>query len=59
MNEDYLQRFGGLRRLFEAPLDEIASIHGLGPAKYAQLQAVVEMTRRSLPRGGGAVSSPA
>jgi len=61
LGRELIGRFGGLRRLFEAPLDEIAAVHGLGPAKYAQLQAVVEMARRSLTEQMGerdAMSSP-
>jgi DNA repair protein RadC len=34
--------------LFAAPLDDVAAVRGLGPAKYVQLQAVVEMARRAL-----------
>ena len=48
LGRDLLARFGGLRHLFAAPLDEVSAVHGLGPAKYAQLQAVVEMARRAL-----------
>ena len=48
LGQDLMARFGGLNRLFGASLDEIATIRGLGPAKYVQLQAVVEMVRRSL-----------
>jgi DNA repair protein RadC len=36
------------RQLFAASLDDVSAVHGLGPAKYVQLQAVVEMTRRAL-----------
>ena len=43
-----LSEFGGLRALLEAGLDEFSSHLGLGPAKYAQLQAVLEMARRHL-----------
>ncbi|HEX7272150.1 MAG TPA: DNA repair protein RadC [Casimicrobiaceae bacterium] len=43
-----LARFGNLQRLFAATLPEIAAVRGLGPAKYVQLQAVVEMARRAL-----------
>ena len=43
-----LSRFGGLQRLFFASQDEVAATRGLGPAKYAQLQAVVELARRAL-----------
>jgi DNA repair protein RadC len=45
---DLLAGFGGLRRLLEASTQEFAGHHGLGPAKYAQLQAVLEMARRHL-----------
>ena len=40
--------FGSLRALLEASLPEFSSRLGLGPAKYAQLQAVLEMSRRHL-----------
>ena len=56
-----MQRFGGLQRLFAATFEEVAAIRGLGPAKYAQLQAVVEMVRRALSEQIGerdAMSSP-
>jgi DNA repair protein RadC len=43
-----LVRFGGLRGLLRAPVREFCAAHGLGPAKYAQLQAVLEMSRRHL-----------
>ncbi|MDR9432566.1 MAG: DNA repair protein RadC [Spiribacter sp.] len=45
---DLLAGFGGLRPLLEASTQEFAGHHGLGPAKYAQLQAVLEMARRHL-----------
>ncbi len=40
--------FGSLNRLFAARRGEFVAIAGLGPAKYAQLQAVLEMSRRAL-----------
>ncbi|WP_374348033.1 DNA repair protein RadC [Chitinimonas sp.] len=43
-----LQRFGSLNQLFHASLADFTSIAGMGSAKYAQLQAVVEMARRAL-----------
>lgn len=43
-----LNEFGGLRQLLEAEQKEFTSHIGLGPAKYAQLQAVLEMGRRHL-----------
>ncbi len=48
LGRDLMQRFGGLHRLFAASLEDVSEIRGFGPAKYAQLQAVVEMARRSL-----------
>ena len=43
-----LQEFGGLRQLLGADQDHFCQGRGLGVAKYAQLQAVVEMSRRYL-----------
>ena len=45
---DLLQRFGGLRALLKADLKTLCAEKGLGPAKYAQMQAVLEMARRYL-----------
>src|SRR5690606_912696 len=38
-----LSEFGSLRALLEADLPSFSAHLGLGPAKYAQLQAVLEM----------------
>lgn len=43
-----LARFGGLRGLLKAPQAEFCAARGLGSAKYAQLQAVMEIARRHL-----------
>jgi DNA repair protein RadC len=43
-----LARFGGLSGLFAAPASALTEIDGLGPAKCAQLQAVLEIARRVL-----------
>jgi DNA repair protein RadC len=43
-----LNQFGSLRVLLEADLAAFSDQLGLGPAKYAQLQAVLEMARRHL-----------
>lgn len=43
-----LHQFGSLRRLLEADQLTFSRQLGLGPAKFAQLQAVVEMARRHL-----------
>ena len=43
-----LSQFGSLRALLEADLATFSEQLGLGPAKFAQLQAVLEMGRRHL-----------
>ncbi|MDR9863519.1 MULTISPECIES: DNA repair protein RadC [Pseudomonas] len=43
-----LNQFGSLRALLEADLVAFSKQLGLGPAKFAQLQAVLEMSRRHL-----------
>ncbi|NOQ94382.1 MAG: DNA repair protein RadC, partial [Methylophaga sp.] len=43
-----LSRFGSLRALLEADQAHFCQGHGLGPAKYTQLQAVLEMSKRHL-----------
>lgn len=43
-----LDDFGGLKPLLETGESEFCERHGLGPAKYAQLQAVLEMAKRHL-----------
>ncbi|MHB1515102.1 MAG: RadC family protein [Acidiferrobacteraceae bacterium] len=58
---DLLLRFGGLRALLTAEPDVLKRILGVGPAKAAELQAVVEIGRRQLEeplkRGRSLVSS--
>lgn len=59
---DLVEHFGSLTRLFAAPRAEFECFSGLGPAKYAQLQAVLEMARRALAeemRSRNALTSPA
>jgi DNA repair protein RadC len=58
---DMTTQFGSLNQLFAAPLANFCSIPGLGPAKFAQLQAVLELARRALTeqmREGVALNSP-
>lgn len=43
-----LAQFGSLRRLLAADKQQFCAAHGLGEAKFVQLQAVVEMARRHL-----------
>jgi DNA repair protein RadC len=58
---DLLQQYGGLRPLLEASQTEFCRGLGLGNAKYAQLQAVLEMGRRHLSatmKSGDLLTSP-
>lgn len=58
---ELLEQFGGLRPLLEAESKTFCAAHGLGQAKYAQLQAVLEMARRHLQETlerGDALTSP-
>lgn len=41
-----LQQFGGLRRLLHCDARRFMRSRGLGPARYAQLQAALEIARR-------------
>ncbi len=45
---DLLRHFGGLNRLCNASVAEFAALPGMGRAKYAQLQAAMELARRAL-----------
>src|SRR5690606_658501 len=59
---ELLQEFGGLRPLLEASQTDFCRGLGLGNAKYAQLQAVLEMARRHLSASlqtGNVLTSPA
>lgn len=56
-----LGRFNGLRGLLQASRDLLETQHGLGPAKSAQLLAVLELARRCLREvleRGDALESP-
>lgn len=41
-----LKKHGGLRALFNSSLEEFCQVKGMGAAKYTQLQAVLEMSKR-------------
>jgi DNA repair protein RadC len=43
-----LKGYGSLRSLLAAEQKELCALPGIGPAKYAQLQAALEMARRHL-----------
>ena len=58
---ELLQQFGSLTNIFAASQANFCRIPGMGTAKYAQLQAVLEMARRALQEeliGGNAMNSP-
>ena len=58
---DLLHHFGSLTRLCQAAEREFAAFPGMGQAKYAQLQAAVELARRALAeemRAGDVFDSP-
>ena len=46
--EELAQRFGGLSGLLHARAEDLKSIKGLGPAKRAEIVAVLELSRRAL-----------
>jgi DNA repair protein RadC len=61
LGHDVLQHFGSLHGLFGATLNDFSEVHGLGMAKYAQLQAVMELARRAIGeqlQAGASMSSP-
>ncbi|MCW9048367.1 MAG: DNA repair protein RadC [Gammaproteobacteria bacterium] len=61
LSNDLLEGFNGLRQLLKADQHSFCQHHGLGTAKYAQLQAVLEMARRYLNEGlkrGDSLTSP-
>lgn len=58
---ELLNRFGNLTRLVSASEPEFCETKGMGQAKFVQLQAVLEMSRRALQeelQRGDALNSP-
>jgi DNA repair protein RadC len=56
-----VSKFGSLQGLFSASLQDFSAIPGLGTAKFAQLQAVMELARRAIGeqlQAGQTLSSP-
>ena len=45
---DMLESFGGLHGLLHASAADLESVKGMGPAKRAEIAAIVELARRSL-----------
>jgi DNA repair protein RadC len=61
LGADMMHHFGSLQRLFGATLPEFVAVKGLGPAKFTQLQAVLELARRAILEeitAGSMLSSP-
>lgn len=59
--DELLSHFGGLRAILDADVAQLTSRPGMGPAKAAQLQAVVELAQRQLAeqlRRGEALTRP-
>jgi DNA repair protein RadC len=48
LGRELLEHFGSLNALFGASLAQFSALHGLGPAKFAQLQAVMELAQRAI-----------
>lgn len=61
LSRELIDVFGDLRAMIRAPKQQFCQAHGLGEAKYVQLQAVVEMSKRVLSielQRGDALNSP-
>ncbi|MBS3804010.1 MAG: DNA repair protein RadC [Oleiphilaceae bacterium] len=61
MSRALIEQFGGLRALMTASQQQFCGIRGLGNAKYAQVQAAMEMARRVMDeplRQGNPLRSP-
>lgn len=48
LSRELIHRYGSLRGLLECPQKSFCQTKGLGPAKYSQLQAILEISRRYL-----------
>ena len=46
LSRQLISEYGSLRALFSATQSQLCQTRGMGPVKYAQLQAVLEMGRR-------------
>ena len=44
--QELLQSQGSIQKLFSLSCDDFCKQNGLGPAKYVQLQAVLELSKR-------------
>ena len=48
LGHDLLLRFGSLTGLFGASLEKFCEVHGMGPARFAELQVVMELAHRAI-----------
>ena len=48
LGRDMISQFGSISKLFTANIKDFSAMHGLGNAKYAQLQAVLELAKRAI-----------
>ena len=48
MGQELLEKFGGMKGLLHTHANDLRSIKGLGPAKRAEIVAVLELARRAL-----------
>jgi len=61
LGRDMLLQFGSLSGLFAASVKDFSAVHGLGNAKFAQLQAVLELAKRAISeelQSNASLSSP-
>jgi DNA repair protein RadC len=61
LGRDLLLQFGSIQGLFSASLSQFSAVHGMGPAKFAELQAVMELAQRAVGeqlRSGQLLGSP-
>ncbi|MBI3229209.1 MAG: DNA repair protein RadC [Burkholderiales bacterium] len=48
LGRELIQHYGSVAQLFASNFERFSKLHGMGPAKYAQLQAAFELSRRAL-----------
>jgi DNA repair protein RadC len=61
LSRELISKFGGLRHIFAASLEQFSTALGLGPSKYVQLQAAQELAVRCLRENierGSALKNP-
>ncbi len=61
LGQRILTEMGGLRGIQRATFSEVCKIHGLGPAKVAQIKAAIELGKRLIQEGADAetpISTP-